>query len=53
MFRSRCSIGISQCLVNGSRDSLCFPQICARGTIFARMSPDQKSQLVEQLQGIG
>ncbi|XP_042856175.1 polyamine-transporting ATPase 13A3-like isoform X1 [Penaeus japonicus] len=28
------------------------PRIVARGTVFARMSPDQKAQLVEELQAI-
>ncbi|XP_042231973.1 polyamine-transporting ATPase 13A3-like isoform X2 [Homarus americanus] len=28
------------------------PRIIARGTVFARMSPDQKAQLVEELQAI-
>jgi cation-transporting ATPase 13A3/4/5 len=29
-----------------------LPQIVTRGTIFARMAPDQKTQLVEMLQGL-
>ncbi|KAK7028908.1 hypothetical protein SK128_015024 [Halocaridina rubra] len=29
-----------------------IPRIVARGTVFARMSPDQKAQLVEELQSI-
>ena len=28
-------------------------QLLVRGTVFARMSPPQKQQLVERLQGIG
>ncbi|KAK3088339.1 hypothetical protein FSP39_017880 [Pinctada imbricata] len=28
-------------------------KICVRGTVFARMSPDQKAQLVEELQDLG
>ncbi|XP_013404305.1 probable cation-transporting ATPase 13A3, partial [Lingula anatina] len=30
-----------------------LPKICVKGTIFARMSPDQKGQLIEQLQDLG
>lgn len=30
-----------------------LPRICVRGTVFARMSPDQKSQLVEHFQELG
>ncbi|XP_064610270.1 polyamine-transporting ATPase 13A3-like [Liolophura sinensis] len=30
-----------------------MPKICTRGTIFARMSPEQKAQLVKQLQDLG
>lgn len=30
-----------------------LPKLCTRGTVFARMAPDQKSQLVEKLQEIG
>ncbi|XP_060069309.1 polyamine-transporting ATPase 13A3-like [Ylistrum balloti] len=30
-----------------------FPKVVVRGTIFARMSPDQKAQLVEALQELG
>ncbi|XP_077861935.1 putative cation-transporting ATPase 13A4, partial [Saccoglossus kowalevskii] len=30
--------------------SYLMPKIAVRGTVFARMSPDQKSQLVENLQ---
>ncbi|XP_050500411.1 polyamine-transporting ATPase 13A3-like isoform X3 [Diabrotica virgifera virgifera] len=30
-----------------------IPRICTRGTIFARMAPDQKQQLVQELQGLG
>lgn len=30
-----------------------FPKLIVRGTIFARMAPDQKTQLVEALQEIG
>lgn len=29
-----------------------LPQIATRGTIFARMAPDQKTQLVEVLQSL-
>jgi magnesium-transporting ATPase (P-type) len=29
-----------------------LPQIATRGTIFARMAPDQKTQLVEMLQSL-
>jgi cation-transporting ATPase 13A3/4/5 len=29
-----------------------LPQIVTRGTIFARMAPDQKTQLVEMLQSL-
>ncbi|KAJ4445475.1 hypothetical protein ANN_07283 [Periplaneta americana] len=29
------------------------PRICTRGAIFARMSSDQKQQLVQELQGLG
>jgi cation-transporting ATPase 13A3/4/5 len=29
------------------------PRICTRGAVFARMSADQKQQLVEELQGLG
>ena len=29
-----------------------LPKIIQRGTIFARMSPDQKAQLVEEFQAI-
>lgn len=30
-----------------------IPRLVTRGAIFARMSPDQKQQLVEELQGLG
>lgn len=30
-----------------------MPKLVVRGTVFARMSPDQKQQLVEQLQNLG
>ncbi|CAG9767851.1 unnamed protein product [Ceutorhynchus assimilis] len=30
-----------------------LPRICTRGTVFARMSPEQKQQLVQELQGLG
>ncbi|XP_057652455.1 polyamine-transporting ATPase 13A3-like isoform X1 [Diorhabda carinulata] len=30
-----------------------IPRICTRGTIFARMAPDQKQQLVQELQVLG
>ncbi|XP_066144609.1 polyamine-transporting ATPase 13A3-like [Euwallacea fornicatus] len=30
-----------------------LPRICTRGTIFARMSPEQKQQLVQELQSLG
>nr|XP_023026840.1 probable cation-transporting ATPase 13A3 [Leptinotarsa decemlineata] len=30
-----------------------LPRICTRGTIFARMAPEQKQQLVQELQGLG
>ena len=30
-----------------------IPQIVVKGTIFARMSPDQKQQLVQELQKMG
>ncbi|KAJ1522556.1 hypothetical protein ONE63_001742 [Megalurothrips usitatus] len=30
-----------------------IPRIVTRGAVFARMSPDQKQQLVQELQGIG
>lgn len=30
-----------------------IPRLVTRGTIFARMSPDQKQQLIEELQGMG
>lgn len=30
-----------------------IPKLITRGAIFARMSPDQKQQLVEELQGLG
>ncbi|CAH1240758.1 ATP13A3 [Branchiostoma lanceolatum] len=30
-----------------------IPKICVRGTVFARMSPNQKAQLVESLQDLG
>ncbi|KAH1018274.1 hypothetical protein HUJ05_006079 [Dendroctonus ponderosae] len=30
-----------------------MPRICTRGTVFARMAPDQKQQLVQELQGLG
>ena len=30
-----------------------FVKICAKGEVYARMSPEQKQQLVEQLQDIG
>ena len=30
-----------------------LPRILVRGTVFARMSPEQKQQLVELLQGLG
>ncbi|GLV46341.1 anne boleyn [Carabus blaptoides fortunei] len=30
-----------------------IPKLVTRGAIFARMSPDQKQQLVEELQGLG
>jgi cation-transporting ATPase 13A3/4/5 len=29
------------------------PRICTRGAVFARMSADQKQQLVQELQGLG
>ena len=29
-----------------------LPQIVTRGTVFARMAPDQKTQLVEMLQSL-
>lgn len=29
------------------------PRICTRGAVFARMSSDQKQQLVQELQGLG
>ncbi|XP_062598964.1 polyamine-transporting ATPase 13A3-like, partial [Saccostrea cucullata] len=32
---------------------LLLQKICTRGTVFARMSPDQKSQLIEVLQELG
>ncbi|XP_056003243.1 polyamine-transporting ATPase 13A3-like isoform X2 [Ostrea edulis] len=32
---------------------LILQKICVRGTVFARMSPDQKSQLIEVLQELG
>lgn len=32
---------------------LTLQKICVRGTVFARMSPDQKSQLIEVLQELG
>lgn len=30
-----------------------IPKIATRGSIFARMSPDQKQQLVQELQALG
>jgi len=48
--------------LNGSNFQLClqrfcdvllFLQICILGAVFARMSPDQKSRLVEDLQDLG
>ena len=30
-----------------------IPKLATRGTIFARMSPDQKQQLVQELQALG
>ncbi|XP_060532708.1 polyamine-transporting ATPase 13A3 isoform X2 [Cylas formicarius] len=30
-----------------------LPRICTRGTVFARMSPEQKQQLVQELQSLG
>ncbi|KAJ8958055.1 hypothetical protein NQ318_002065 [Aromia moschata] len=30
-----------------------LPRLCTRGTIFARMAPDQKQQLVQELQSLG
>jgi cation-transporting ATPase 13A2 len=30
-----------------------IPKLTTRGTIFARMSPDQKQQLVQELQALG
>ncbi|XP_078615049.1 polyamine-transporting ATPase 13A3-like isoform X2 [Branchiostoma floridae x Branchiostoma japonicum] len=30
-----------------------IPKMCVRGTVFARMSPNQKAQLVESLQDLG
>lgn len=30
-----------------------IPQFMVRGTIFARMAPEQKQQLVEMLQSVG
>ena len=30
-----------------------IPKLVVRGTIFARMSPDQKAQMIEQLQELG
>ncbi|XP_050315902.1 polyamine-transporting ATPase 13A3 isoform X2 [Anthonomus grandis grandis] len=30
-----------------------LPRICTRGSVFARMSPEQKQQLVQELQGLG
>lgn len=30
-----------------------LPRICARGAVFARMSSDQKQQLVQELQALG
>ena len=33
--------------------SLVFQQIVTRGTVYARMSPDQKAQLVETIQANG
>jgi cation-transporting ATPase 13A3/4/5 len=30
-----------------------IPRICTKGAVFARMSSDQKQQLVQELQGLG
>jgi cation-transporting ATPase 13A3/4/5 len=30
-----------------------LPRICTRGAVFARMSSEQKQQLVQELQGLG
>lgn len=30
-----------------------IPKVATRGAIFARMSPDQKQQLVQELQALG
>ncbi|KAG5867045.1 hypothetical protein JTB14_022162 [Gonioctena quinquepunctata] len=30
-----------------------LPRICSRGNVFARMAPDQKQQLVQELQSLG
>merc|ERR1712020_285917 len=30
-----------------------FDRICTRGTVFARMTPDQKEFLIEELQALG
>jgi cation-transporting ATPase 13A3/4/5 len=30
-----------------------IPRLVTRGTVFARMSPDQKQQLVQELQALG
>ncbi|KAG8225089.1 hypothetical protein J437_LFUL000068 [Ladona fulva] len=30
-----------------------LPRLCVRGVVFARMSPDQKQQLVQELQSLG
>jgi len=30
-----------------------IPRVVTRGAVFARMSPDQKQQLVQELQGLG
>ena len=30
-----------------------LPKVCVQGTVFARMLPDQKCQLIEKLQELG
>ncbi|CAH2008119.1 unnamed protein product [Acanthoscelides obtectus] len=30
-----------------------LPRICSRGSVFARMAPDQKQQLIQELQSLG
>ena len=39
--------------VGGVLTMVSHVQLLVRGTVFARMSPPQKQQLVERLQGIG